>query len=256
MTQRKAALVTGAATGIGAATVRAFAGRGVDVAINHLGDGDIAEAEVTAAECRRAGVRAHIIQADVGNPDQCRTLIDRAVAVLGRLDYLVNNAGYTKGRALNDLDSVEPIEFQRTFEVNCMGPFFLSRYAVPHLRATGAGAIVNIASTAGLTGIGSSHPYCASKAALINLTRSLARVIGPQVRMNAVCPGLVNTAWPKRELGDQFAKIAEMAGSRMVTGKIIEPEDVAETVVFLAMGATQVTGEIVRVDGGSHLGVG
>lgn len=256
MDLRKVALVTGGATGVGAAIVRAFAGRGVDVAINHLGQNDFANAEATAMACRQAGVRAQIIQADVGDPEACRTLIERAVAEFGRLDYLINNAGYTRGRALTDLDGVEPIEFERSFAVNCMGPFYLTRYAAPHLRATGAGAIVNIASSAGLTGFGSSHPYCASKAGLINLTRSLARVLGPEIRVNVICPGLVNTPWPVRELGDQYAKIAEMAAARTVTGKIVEPEEIADTVLFLAMGATQIAGEILRVDGGSHLGVG
>jgi 3-oxoacyl-[acyl-carrier protein] reductase len=254
--ERKVALVTGAATGIGAATVRAFAARGVDVGINHLGNRDIAGAQATATSCRESGVRAHLFQADVGSPEQCRTLIDRTVAELGRLDYLVNNAGYTKGRPLTDLDSVEPIEFERSFAVNCMGPFYLTRYAAPHLRATGAGAIVNIASVAGLTGFGSSHPYCASKAGLINMTRSTARVLGPEIRVNVVCPGLVNTPWPARELGDQYGRIAEMVASRTVTRKIVEPEEIANTILFLAMEATQIAGEVVRVDGGGHLGAG
>jgi 3-oxoacyl-[acyl-carrier protein] reductase len=126
MGERKVALVTGAATGIGAATVRAFAARGLDVAINHLGESDIANARTTAGLCREAGVRADLAQADVGSPEQCRALIDRVVTEFGRIDYLVNNAGYTKGRPLNDLDSVEPIEFERSFAVNCMGPFYLT----------------------------------------------------------------------------------------------------------------------------------
>jgi 3-oxoacyl-[acyl-carrier protein] reductase len=256
MGERKVALVTGAATGIGAATVRAFAARGLDVAINHLGEGDIANARTTAGLCREAGVRADLAQADVGSPEQCRALIDRVVTEFGRIDYLVNNAGYTKGRPLNDLDSVEPIEFERSFAVNCMGPFYLTRYAAPHLRSAGAGAIVNIASSAGLTGFGSSHPYCASKAALINMTRSTARVLGPEIRVNVICPGLVNTPWPARELGGQFEKITKMATSRMITRRIVEPEEIAATVLFLALDATQIAGEVVRVDGGAHLGVG
>jgi 3-oxoacyl-[acyl-carrier protein] reductase len=249
----RTALVTGAATGIGAATARLLAGRGLDVAVNHLGENDLDAALDTARELRASGVRAVVVQGDVGRPDDCRRIVEDTVTALDRLDVLINNAGYTRGRDLIDLDGVDPAEFEQAFAVNSVGPFLLAREAAPHIRACGGGAIVNVASVAGLTGAGSSHPYLASKAALINLTRSLARALGPTIRVNAVCPGLVNTPWPHREFGDRFDELVTTVEAMMVTGRIVDPDDVAGVIGFLALDADQLTGEIVRVDGGMHL---
>ena len=249
----KVVLVTGGATGIGAAAAKGFAARGVDVVINHLGAADRADAEQTAELCRSLGRRVEIVPADVGEPAACERLIAQSVAAFGRLDYLVNNAGYTKSRPLADLDSVDPAEFHRAFAVNCIGPFLLARYAAPRLRAAG-GSIVNISSMAGLVGFGSSYPYLTSKAALINLTRSLARVLAPEVRVNVICPGLVDTPWPARELGDRFEAVAKAAAAGSPTGRLSTAADIATTILFLCMDAAQITGEVVRVDGGGHLG--
>jgi 3-oxoacyl-[acyl-carrier protein] reductase len=255
MGTRKVALVTGAATGIGAAAVGLLAERGVDVVINHLGAVDRAAAETTAEVCRAKGVDARIHAADVGVEPECRGLIDGAVAAFGRLDYLVNNAGASAGRDLRDLDGVTVDEFRRVNDVNCVGPFMLARAAAPHMRKLGRGAIVNIASMAGLIGMGSSYAYLASKAGLINITRALARVLAPQIRVNVICPGLINTQFPAQVLGpERFAKVMANFEATSVLKSVIEPADVAETIVWLLEGAPQITGEVVRVDGGGHLG--
>ncbi|MFZ4602685.1 MAG: SDR family NAD(P)-dependent oxidoreductase [Caulobacterales bacterium] len=250
---RKAALVTGSGTGIGAAIARSLARQGVNVAVNHLGETDRAPAEAVAADCRAAGGEAVVLQGDVGRDEDCRRLVADAAERWGRLDYLVNNAGYSAGRPLQDYDAVEVVEFERAFAVNTIGPFLLSRYAAAHMRKSG-GAIVNISSMAGLTAMGSSHGYCASKAALLSITRTMARALGPQVRVNAVCPGLVDTDHPRRVMGDRFQEIVALAARQNVLGEILQPEDIAATVVFLLLHAEQVTGEVVRVDGGGHLG--
>ena len=252
----KVALVTGGGTGIGAGIAKALAARGVNVAINHLGDVDHDDAQQVAAACRELGVEAVTAQADVGVDDECRALVDRVSKQWGRLDYLVNNAGYSHGRPLSELDAVEVAEFEKAFAVNCIGPFMLTRYAAPHMRAAGGGGIVNIASMAGLIGMGSSHGYCASKAGLINLTRSLARVLGPEIRVNVICPGLVDTPFPRKVMGNRFSEVVELAARQNVLGRILQPEDIAVTAVFLLMDAMQITAEVVRVDGGGHLGGG
>jgi 3-oxoacyl-[acyl-carrier protein] reductase len=250
----KVAIITGGGTGIGAATAKALAARGVSIVINHLGENDHADAQATAAECQTRGVQAVVIQADVGEDEQCRRLIDTAAREMGRIDYLVNNAGYSHGRPLTDIDAVEVSEFEKAYAVNSTGPFLLSRYAAPHMRAAGGGAIVNIASMAGLIGMGSSHGYCASKAALINLSRSLARVLSPEIRVNAICPGLVDTPHPRRVMGDRFEELVKLAERQNFLGGILQPEDIAVPAVFLLMDAGQITGEVIRVDGGGHLG--
>ena len=253
MSDSKVAVLTGSGTGIGAATAKELARRAVNVVINYLGDTEKADAETTAQNCRDIGVEALTVQADVGRDEDCRRLIEAAVENWGRLDYLYNNAAFSAGRPLEDLDGVEIAEFEKAFAVNTIGPFLLTRYAVPHMRKTGAGGIVNIASQAGLYGMGSSHGYCASKAGLINLTRSLARVLGPEIRVNCICPGLVDTPHPRRVMGDRFDDIVKLAAKRNVLGSILQPEDIAIPSVFLLMDAMQMTGEIIEVDGGGHL---
>ncbi|MGI4812767.1 MAG: SDR family NAD(P)-dependent oxidoreductase [Janthinobacterium lividum] len=254
MDKHKVALVTGAGTGMGAEIVKLLATRGVNVVINHLGEVDHAAAQQTAQACREAGAEALVVQADVGIESDCTALVAKAAQQWGRLDYLVNNAAATAGRELSDLDGVTVEDFRKVYEVNCIGPFLLSRAAAVHMRALKRGAIVNVASTAGLTGLGSSHPYCATKAGLINMTRSLARVLGPEIRINAVCPGLVNTQWPQRQLSPaMYAMVMEKAKSGSILKSVIQPSDVAESVVWLLEGAPQITGEVVRVDGGGHL---
>lgn len=254
MTTRKVALITGGGTGIGAAIAMRLASGGVNVAINHLGEVDEAPARELAQACRDAGSDAVVIQADVGIPEDCSRLLAKAAAAWGRLDYLVNNAGYSHGRKLQDLDGIEVAEFERAFAVNSIGPFLLIRGAAHHMRRGGGGAVVNIASMAGLVAQGSSHGYCASKAAQIQLTRTLARVLGPEIRINVICPGLVETAHVRKVMKDRYQDVIDLAGRQNVLGRILQPDDIAEVAVMLLTGAGQITGEVIRVDGGGHLG--
>ncbi len=253
--QSRAAIVTGAASGIGAAIAREFARRGVDVLVNYVQNRDGAEA--VAAECRAAGVRAEAVRGDVAADADCRALAAAALAAFGRLDYLVNNAGVSKFVAHHQLDGLEAADFARIFAVNVTGAFQMVRAALPALQASGRGAIVNVASIAGTCGIGSSVAYAASKAALLNLTVSLARALAPAVRVNAVAPGFVDTPWHVAGMG---AERYQKARARVTEGTPLKavtmPADVAGPVVWLLEAAGHVTGETLHVDAGLHLRMG
>ena len=159
-----AAIITGSATGIGAATARALAAAGCRVAVNYTRSRD--EAEATAAACRAAGADAITVRADVADDTDCRRLVAETMDAFGRLDVLVNSAGITKFVSGSDLDGLSAEDFQRIYAVNAIGPYQMARAAAPHLKAQGKGAVVNVSSTAGIFGSGSSIAYAMSKAAL------------------------------------------------------------------------------------------
>ncbi|MBU6472374.1 MAG: SDR family oxidoreductase, partial [Alphaproteobacteria bacterium] len=198
----KVAIVTGSATGIGAATAVGLARRGAHVLVNYARSA--AEAEKTAQAARAAGApygaKVKVVQADVSADADCRRLAEAALAEWGRLDILVNNAGTTKFATAADLDALSAEDFAAIYAVNVIGPFQMARAAAPALKTggqngAGMGAIVNVSSFAAISGVGSSIAYAASKGALNTLTLSLARTLAPEVRVNAVCPGYVATAW-------------------------------------------------------------
>ena len=203
--QGKAAIVTGGGTGVGRATGLALARRGCSVLVNY--SRSAAEAEQTAAEIEALGVRALPVQADVADDDACRRLADTAVRELGRLDVLVNNAGTTVFVPHADLDGVGADDWTRVLGVNLIGPFQMARAARGAMEAAGGGAIVNVSSVAGLAGIGSSIPYCASKAGLNVLTVILARSLGPKIRVNAVAPGFITGRWLAGGLGGAYEPV-------------------------------------------------
>lgn len=241
--KNKVALVTGGGTGIGRATALLLARHGADVAVNFSQSKD--EAEATAREIETLGRRAAAIQADVGDNNQARTLVEKTVAQFGRLDILINNAGYTEHIDLKDLASVTDHTWDRTFSVNVKGPFYCARAAAPHMQNAGEGVVVNVSSLAGTLARGNSIPYCASKAALDVVTRILARVLAPAIRVNAVAPGVVNTRWVDGQTG--FVRAAQM---QTPMRRIAEPEDVAEVILHLVTSCNFVTGQILPVDGG------
>jgi ketoreductase RED2 len=239
--QGKVALVTGSSSGIGAATARALAAEGVRVVVNSARSAEAGQALADELP------GATYVQADVSDADQAAALVEQAVADHGRLDILVNNAGTTTVIPHHDLEAAGPEVWRRIFDVNVIGTWQVTVAAVPHLRAAGDAAVVNVSSVAGHEATGSSIPYAASKAAVSHMTVLLANVLGPDVRVNAVAPGLVDTPWTADwEL--VRAVVRELAPLR----RSGTPEDVATVIVALA-DARYVTGEVVLVDGGLHL---
>ena len=248
----KAAVVTGASRGVGRATALLLARGGCDVAVNY--SRSRAEAEAVAAEARALGVRAIAVAGDVARDADCRALVAAAVREFGRLDILVNNAGTTRFIAHSELEAVTDADWEHIFGVNVQGVFQCARAARPHLEAAGQGAIVNVASVAGIAGTGSSIPYCASKAAVINLTISLARVLGPKVRVNAVAPGFIAGEWLQKGLGDAYEDSKAARERVAVLGKVCRPEDIAAAIMSFITGSDLVTGQTLVVDGGTTIG--
>lgn len=250
----RAAIVTGGATGIGAAIARALAARGWRVLVNFTKSE--AEARATAEACTAAGGDALVAHGDVARDPDCQALVAQAVAGWGRLDALVNSAGITKFVPARDLEALTGDDFERIFAVNLKGAYQMARAAASALKASGAGAIVNISSHSAFTGLGSSMAYAASKGALNTLTLSLARALAPEIRVNAVCPGFVDTRWTKGAMDEAsyntfIARVADSAPLKRMT----TPEDVAEAALWLIEGGRAITGQLLVVDGGNHLNV-
>jgi 3-oxoacyl-[acyl-carrier protein] reductase len=237
------ALVTGGGTGIGRAISLAFAREGAHVAVNYSKSRD--KAEETVRRITAAGGRAIALQGDVSREADARRLVESAVTEWGRLDVLVNNAGWTRRTPHTDLEALTDEIWQKTLGVNVLGAWYCMKHAIPQMQRQGSGVIVNVTSVAAFHGMGSSVAYCASKAALTSLTRSLARAFGPAVRVNNLAPGLVDTGfvdWPPGVLEE---------GRRAVsTPDLPTVEDLAEAAVFLAAEARATTGTTLFVDGG------
>jgi NAD(P)-dependent dehydrogenase (short-subunit alcohol dehydrogenase family) len=245
-------IVTGSATGIGAQCAIELARRGCRTVINYTKSE--AEAQQTARECERYGVETLLVRANVAQDADCRRMADAALAQWGRIDGLVNNAGTTKVVFNHaDLGALDAADFHDIYAVNVIGTFQMVRAVEPAMRRQGAGAIVNVSSIAGVIGNGTSVAYAASKGALNTMTLSLARALGPQIRVNAVCPGFVETRWLQGAIGARYdeAKARYSAGSPLQ--KVSTPADVARTIVWLLEGADMVTGEFIIIDGGNHL---
>jgi 3-oxoacyl-[acyl-carrier protein] reductase len=243
-----AAIVTGSGSGVGRATALALARAGCSVAVNYSRSRDAAEA--VAAEAGATGVDAFAVRADVASDDDCRRLVDDAVERFGRLDVLVNNAGTTSFIPHDDLDAVTADTWQTILGVNLIGPFQMARAARRALKAGDGGHIVNVSSVAGVYGTGSSIPYCASKAGLNNLTVTLARVMGPEVQVNAVCPGFIDGSWLQQGFGESFDAIKQAVVSRSLLGAVSTPEDIKDAIFGFLMGSKLTTGELLVVDGG------
>ena len=248
----KAAIITGGGTGVGRATALELARRGCSVLVNYSRSRE--DAEKTAAELSGLGVRAIAFQADVAEDSACRGMVEAALREFGRLDILVNNAATTVFIPHNELERVTDDDWDRLMRVNVKGPFQCSRAARSALEASGSGEIVNISSVAGIAGVGSSIPYCASKAALNILTLALARVMAPKIRVNGVAPGAIQGRWLKAGLGEAYDAVMEGARQRSVLQRVAEPEDVAAAVLGLIAGSDLVTGQTVVCDGGMTLG--
>lgn len=249
---RRVVIVTGASSGIGRATALQFARDGWNVAVNYRSS--IVAAEETARDAKRAGVESLVCQADVADDVSCRRLAAEALEAWGRIDVLVNNAGVTAFAPADDLEALSAFDFQKIFAVNVTGAYQMIRAVAPTMKAAGRGSVVNVSSFAALTGFGSSTAYAASKGALNTLTLSLARALGPEIRVNAVCPSYVDTEWHLDGMDDkQLAAVRKKFEKIAPLGEVTAPEHVAEAIHWLATGARHVTGELLRVDAGAHL---
>jgi 3-oxoacyl-[acyl-carrier protein] reductase len=237
------ALITGGGTGVGRSTAQQLAERGFHLAINY--SRSAADAEETAALVRKQGIRAITIACDVSDDRQVRGMIDRCRDEFGRLDVLVNNAGTTHFVTHTDLEAMTEDKWDRILAVNLKGPFFVSRAAIPLMRAGGGGSIVNVASVAGVAGSGSSIAYAASKGGLITMTKSLAKAFAPDIRVNAVCPGPIISRWLEdhQDMIDAAVKVTPLKRASTT-------EDIADVVTFLATTAGMMTGQALIVDGG------
>lgn len=246
-------IVTGSATGIGAACAVELARLGSRVVINYTRSEK--EARETVQLCEQHGVETLLIQADVAIDADCNKLANAALEKWGRIDGLVNNAGITKFAPNHrDLAALEAEDFYKIYSVNVVGAFQMIRACSPAMQKQGKGAVVNVSSIAGVAGNGSSVAYAASKGALNTMTLSLARALGPEIRINAVCPGFVETRWLQQGFGpDVYAKAKERYEQTVPLQKTVTPDDIASAVVWLLQGADLVTGEFILIDGGAHL---
>jgi 3-oxoacyl-[acyl-carrier protein] reductase len=247
---RPAALVTGAARGIGRAAALRLAQGGYDVAINYRRSEDAARE--TLGELERLGGRHLALRGDVSDGAAVASVVAAAEEAYGRLDALVNNAGMTSETPPEDLDGVDMAEWDRVFAVNVRGLFEVTRLCAPALRAAGGsvGSVVNVASSAGLRPGPQPLAYAASKAAVVSLTRTLSRVLAPEVRVNAVAPGWIAGMWMQRTLGDNYDRLMERRAAWTPMKRNVTVEDVAETIFSLITSNPFVTGETIVIDGG------
>jgi 3-oxoacyl-[acyl-carrier protein] reductase len=250
-------IVTGSASGIGAATAIMLAGRGARVLVNY--SKSEAAARETLAACAAAGAQfggeALLVQADVSADADCRRLAQAALDRWGRIDALVNNAGATKFANHAELEALAAEDFLRIYSVNVVGAYQMVRACAPAMKQSGRAAVVNVSSIAGKNGMGSSIAYAASKGALNTMTLSLARVLGPEIRVNAVCPGMVDSKWLREGYGPRYAAIEARYRTGTPLGRPATPEEVAAVIVWLIEGADLITGETIMVDSGMHMGL-
>ncbi|MCH8279245.1 MAG: SDR family oxidoreductase [Chloroflexi bacterium] len=245
-------IITGSATGLGAAVARRLAGKGANVVINY--SKSEAEARETVEVCQKLGAETLLCRADVADDADCRRMVSEAAEKWGRIDGLVNNAAQSKIVAHADLEALSGEDFMRIFAVNVVGSYQMVRAVAPHMKTQGQGAIVNVSSLGAITGAGSSIAYAVSKGALNTMTLSLARALAPEIRVNAVCPGVIQTRWWREGLGEErYPAFIEQYADITPLKAAGTPESVAEPVVWLLEGADHVTGETIMVDSGLHL---
>ncbi len=245
---KPAALVTGAATGIGRSAAVALARNGYDVVINFSRSEDAARVTARAAEA--AGARTLLCRCDVSDDAYVRAMLAETEKEFGRLDVLLNNAGTTVDVRPTDLEGMKIEEWNRVFNVNVLGVFLVTRAAVPLLKKSPNGCIVNTCSIAGLRPSAQPLPYAASKAAVANLTKTLANALGPEIRVNAVAPGWIEGDWMKRTLAENYEGLMGRRAKYTPLKRCCTDEDVADSMLSFVLHNRFVTGEILIIDGG------
>jgi 3-oxoacyl-[acyl-carrier protein] reductase len=243
----KVALVTGAATGIGRSAVLALARAGYAVVVNYSASEKAARQ--TGAEAEKLGAKALVLRCDVSDEAGVRSMVRTTKEHFGRLDVLINNAGTTASWKPKDLETLSLEEWDRVFAVNVRGLFQVTRACVPLLRES-KGCVVNTASIVGLRPGPQPLPYAASKAAVVNLTKTLAWNLGPDIRVNAVAPGWMEGDWMKRMLKDKYDDLMGKRARATPLKRVVTADDVAETMMSLIESNRFVTGEVVVIDGG------
>ena len=254
--QDKVAVITGSSSGVGAALATKLSSEGASVVINYnqSKEGAIRTRDSIVA----AGGQAVIVQGDVSEEADCERIAEMAVSSFGRIDILINNAGCTTFVPHDNLQDLTSSIWERTLRVNLMGAFFMSRAAMPHLQKAGGGEIVMTSSIASMTANGSSIAYCASKAGMNSLTRTLAKTLGKKkIRVNAVLPGLIDGDWAFNTWGggdaEQYEGLKQMFSDQTPLGRVVTPEDVADTILSILTGSDYVTGQLVTIDSGFTL---
>lgn len=248
MNEQRVALITGSGTGVGRACALRFAKLGFGVVVNY--SRSEAEAIETGAEVEHLGGKALVHQCDVSDDQAVTEMVGVIQKTFGRLDILINNAATTNFISHEKLADLTESMWDRMWAVNVKGAFFTTRAASELLQQSDQGAVVNIASVAGITGSGSSIAYCATKGALITMTKSMARVLAPKVTVNAVCPGPIDSRWIRE--GNPDWDLNEMVADYPIP-KASSPDEIADAVVYFATGNRMATGQVLSVDGGQTL---
>ncbi|MFD8144409.1 SDR family NAD(P)-dependent oxidoreductase [Streptomyces sp. NPDC059708] len=245
MSESRVALVTGSSSGIGAAVAERLAAEGIRVVVNS------ARSAEAGRELAARLPDAVYVRGDVSDAEDARRIVRAAIDAYGRLDILVNNAGVTRFIPLDDLEAADARAWREIFDVNVVGAWQMITAAVPHLRASGAGSVVNISSVSATRALGSSVPYAVSKAAVNHMTRLLASQLGPSVRVNAVAPGLIDTPWYEGA-EEVWESSREWITENTPLRRVGTPQDVAEATLYL-VNAAYTTGDVLTVDGGRHI---
>jgi 3-oxoacyl-[acyl-carrier protein] reductase len=247
------AVITGSAAGLGAAIARGMAVEGYRIVLNCTKS--FAEAQTVKAEIEAKGGTAIIAAGDVSDDVACRSIAKAALDAFGRIDVLVNNAGTTKFADHSNLDALDAEDFVSIYRTNVIAAYQMIRACRPALEAQAQGSVVNVSSIAGVAGIGSSVAYAASKGAMNTMTLSLARALGPKIRVNAICPGFIGTRWFNDRMSEeQFDKVVARMEATTPLAQAGTPEMVADAAIFFATPKSRhITGEMLLVDAGMHL---
>jgi len=250
---KNVAIITGSGSGIGAATALILARHGWNIVINYASRID--SAREVSKQCEALGAETLLCKANVGEDADCRRMAAETMAKWGRIDALVNSAGTTRFADHANLDALSGDDFLEVYRINVVGPWQMVRAVAAPMKAGGKGAIVNISSVAAMRGTGSSVAYAASKAALNAMTLSLARNLGPEIRVNVVCPAMVTGRWHREHLGEEKyeAQFTNWANATPLRRRV-NPEDVASAVTWLIEDAQVVTGQVLVIDSGFSLG--